>query len=332
MHKTGWLRALTLGSVLSWTLSGWASHDFYMVFTADPQLTWACAEGSLCQRLAGTVDEQGFLSNIWQSDSINKLVQQYGAEFKGVVVNGDLTAFGHSDEFKQYKKYFRDRIVAPLYEGLGNHDYSNNVDDCMENNCAHRMVTYMHEQILAMGDRIANYDFDVSKTYYHWPFLRKDYSGSLAYSFNIGKVHIVQLHNHPAYRREFTAWDFKHARKAHFHIKPSFDWLERDLKEARQQGMTIVVNMHDFKQHMNRQERERMKSLLVRYRVSAAFWGHYHANVGRTERDYPIPVFSCGSSPYNSYLLVHFHDNRLAEVQVIRSDYGAVTIQDHYLL
>lgn len=61
-------------------------------------------------------------------------------------MNGDLTDYGHPDEYQAYAEQFGRPFTAGirLYPGLGNHDYANNVDDCFLNHCADRMLTVIH--------------------------------------------------------------------------------------------------------------------------------------------------------------------------------------------
>jgi cytolysin (calcineurin-like family phosphatase) len=70
--------------------------------------------------------------------------------------------------------------------------------------------------------------------------LNKHYLGSLAYSKNIGEVHLVQLNNEPTYQVKISCAESDLVR----HIKQSLDWLENDLRIARAQGYAIIINMH----------------------------------------------------------------------------------------
>src|SRR5262249_3913914 len=128
--------------------------------------------------------------------SMQAIAAQVGpSNLKGVIINGDLTEYGHDWQFAKYREVY-DGLGLKTYPGLGNHDYKNNVNDCAENNCANRMVTYMNDYV--KGLKPASYDFRESNVHYEFPSLRKVYEGSLAYSWDIGNVHFVQLHNYPA--------------------------------------------------------------------------------------------------------------------------------------
>lgn len=75
----------------------------------------------------------------------------------GIIINGDLTSFGHKGELDLYKSYYpASGFKYQIYPGLGNHDYYNNVpsinhDNCDydafyypdHNRCAKEMIWYM---------------------------------------------------------------------------------------------------------------------------------------------------------------------------------------------
>ena len=84
-----------------------------------------------------------------------------------------------------------------VYPGLGNHDYQNNVNDCHENNCASRMTQFMIEYYYQHPKlHKSGYPGHFSlKKYYKFPANRIDFRGSMSYSWDIGDIHFVQLHN-----------------------------------------------------------------------------------------------------------------------------------------
>lgn len=279
---------------------------FSVLISSDPQYPWY--DGVLPPGL--TTDER-IKSNsdrqIRQKyESMNLLTQQRqdsGNPFQvqGVLINGDLTAFGHDWQKDEY-----DSTVALLtpkyYPGLGNHDYANNVDDSYNNNCASRMVDYMYGWLKA-NSGILNYDFS-ERSYYKFPELRTDYSGSLSYSFNIGNVHFVQLQNFPSYTDDWNSWNFGAARRDFYYIKPSFYWLRNDLAIARNRGDVIIVSLHDY--HDNFVEGvQDFNTIMQTYGVSAVFAGHIHPDCGLcgTIGGTSIPFFRSGSASYQDYLV-----------------------------
>ncbi len=67
----------------------------------------------------------------------------FRSDLKGLVINGDLTAYGHESEFNNYWELWQNPFKDIIYPGLGNHDYDHNVGNCFHNNCAKRMCAYI---------------------------------------------------------------------------------------------------------------------------------------------------------------------------------------------
>src|SRR6185295_6439152 len=103
--------------------------------------------------------------------------------------------------------------------------------------------------------RPASYDFKEAGQYYKFPELRNDYKGSLSYSWDIGDVHFVQLHNYPAYVASWNGWNAGAARREFFEITSSMDWLRNDMTKARNEGKKIILNMHDCGEHFYNEHR-----------------------------------------------------------------------------
>lgn len=98
------------------------------------------------------------VSNTAQRRSIYDLNRRLENKPKALIINGDLTDFGHTRElikFKVVANEFRSRtkinfpeifqeewmsLPLRLLVGLGNHDYENNIDDCTANRCANNML------------------------------------------------------------------------------------------------------------------------------------------------------------------------------------------------
>jgi len=237
--------------------------------------------------------------------SVNTLAGQLGGQkLRGIVVNGDLTEFGQAFELGKFKEVYNPgNLPATLYPGLGNHDYSNNVNDCAENNCANRMVLFLRDEI---RNRLKLTSFDFKETIgYQFPSIRNVYEGSLAYSWDINNVHFVQLNFFPGYN---TSWESyvssatpdgsPGARTFAFKIKSSMEWLRADLYKARRDGKAIILNFHDPSGHWAFTHVENGKTvgdahsypnfeaefnkLVSDYDVSAVFAAHIHGCVGRS--------------------------------------------------
>ncbi len=253
---------------------------------------------------------------------------------QGVVINGDLTAFWQhhddatTDEVRLFRQYYepaahyavREALQLPLFPGLGNHDYANNVGDCTgtiphysvnfgSNACAREAIDYMKTAVAC--DHVKNFPTGTVVSF------DRD---SLAYAFDIGKYRFVQMHNYPTYA------------KTEIGIKSATTWLKKVLDDAKAKGKHAVLAFHDPDEHW-RPTNADFTDALKGQDVVAVFAGHYHWIWGRYEArsaytgsvtvdGRKIPTFLSGSSEYNRFLLVEFGDDYFT-VGVINATTGA---------
>ncbi|MGJ8743656.1 RICIN domain-containing protein [Polaribacter sp.] len=304
-----------------------------MVFASDPQWAWTAKTDAGTTETEAEKEKEATTLNENHVKSMNSLISSL-KNVKGVIINGDLTAYGHSKEFEPFKKIYA-KLKAPMYLGLGNHDYGNNVDNTYENNSANRMVNYMVEHIKSNG--ATNSDYKVSSAY-QFPNVETTTTGSLSYSWDIGNIHFVQLQNYPIYTRSWSNYvSIGAAKRRTVKITSSLNWLATDLAKARNSGKIIVLNFHDSDEHwgdyydntkLNSLSNE-FKGLLSTYKVAAVFVGHYHSSLGkRTPPRRPstygtTPVFYCGSASQSKYLLVNFKGNKMSVEKVSSASGGA---------
>lgn len=289
--------------------------DFMMTISSDPQYPWSCGAAG------GSCDDTNIADrdNARQVASMNAILNNHGKDrVAGSIINGDLTAFGHDWQFEKYREFYEDDLKINNYAGLGNHDFENNVNDCWENNCATRMANYLVGQVESLN--VKRFDYRVSDSYYQFPAYRKDHNGSMAYSWDVGDVHFVQLNNHPLYSNSWNGWNFASALRDYFSINSALSWLRADLKDAANEGKKIILNFHDWNASAYNSE---FMQILKDYNVSAIFAGHIHSTIGKvsqyTDLHGPgkhLPVFRSGAAVYNDYLLVQFKNDQLIVKQV----------------
>jgi cytolysin (calcineurin-like family phosphatase) len=305
-----------------------------MIIMSDSQLYWRCARNSDCREILGIPqnaddkdiskadwERMGTLSNQWQTDSIKKTALEIDPNsFGGVIINGDLTAFGHDNEFNAYKSFY-ENLGLTVWPGLGNHDYANNVDDCFNNNCAIRMTKYLIDKVKRLN--IARFHFS-ERTYFSFPSFKIEYKGSLGYSWDIGDYHFVQMNNYPSYQRSFEGWDIANFRLEQVVIEDAISWLDEDLGNLALEK-PVVINMHDVGEHFNGDGLDRFKRVISKYNVVAIFAGHFHELAGFyyyfDTLGKKIPLFFSGSAEHNKYLKVDFSPQGL-DVQIIDSRLG----------
>jgi len=272
-----------------------------MVFASDPQYPWTEKSDSGEPESAADFEERSKWLVDSQFASIADFRRKHGTPSQvPLMINGDMTAFGHGWQRSYINSALKNYFGDDYLYGLGNHDYQNNVDDCFSNSCAAGSIVEFKEHHLGKVDEI---DLDITGG-----ALGRLYLGSLAYSKNIGEVHMVQLNNEPTYRARIS-----HAlNPTTFEITSSLDWLEKDLHTAWVQGYAIIIiNMHKPSDMQGGWEQEkRFRDMIARYEVTAIFAGHYHSDGGDTYSLNGVPMFISGSASQETYLIASFSEDR----------------------
>jgi hypothetical protein len=181
--------------------------------------------------------------------------------------------------------------------------------------------------------------------------------GSLAYSFDIGNFHFVQLQYRPDYHHDLPArtitgpvTTYEIDESPGFTVFSSYAWLKADLSAATAAGRFIVLNMHDaiandcaegegvMSWNPCNAERVPVKDdplflqAIANQNVVAVFAGHLHHRYGLADHvvsgDKRIPIFLSGSAEYEKFLLADFH-RKYFTVAVIDSSTGQpVLVED----
>ncbi|KAF7633469.1 Metallophos domain-containing protein, partial [Meloidogyne graminicola] len=241
-----------------------------------------------------------------------------------LVINGDLTNFGHSFQLELFKIEWLQTIQIPLLIGLGNHDYENNVNDCIGNNCADRMLRWFAEEY-APSMRTFFDEIDLERKTELW---RYEFEGSLAYTANIclnnnclGEecIYSIQLHNRPDYA---TLIKLPYG---HWQIRSSFNWLNNELNRITEllisKGKTssiVLINLHNNNDKVG----ERLKRTLENWnkfkkskQINLFFiilFAHIHQNHFvnyKCINKQLIPHIFVGSVPNNRFTLIKFKNN-----------------------
>lgn len=299
--------AVISGVLLALPGVGMAQTNFQVTVSSDPQYPWS--EDPAISEDEKIKQAKIMISSQYKSMTKLQVDMQQSVPVLAALVNGDLTAFGHDWQLSEYESLLGNNLQVPVFLGLGNHDYANNVDDCYENGCASRMVDFVWARVRKMNP--VSYDFKET-TYYEFPSLRAKYEGSLAYSFNIGRVHFVQLENYPTYERSWNGWNAGKARRDHYEIRSSMDWLENDVITARNNGDAVILNLHDYGNHFS--GNADFTRIINTYGVSGVFSGHIHSSIGYVGMIGNAYHFRSGSSTFKDYLLVEY---KLATSQMI---------------
>lgn len=206
------------------------------------------------------------------SDSIKKL--EYEKNFIFGIINGDITEFGRNQTRTSFDKVYSSNLKTRLLLGLGNHDYANNVNDCMDvDNLNFSKNACARNSFFDIISRMDTYSIFLDK--FSSDYNKNEQKGSGAYSWDMGDIHYVQLQNYPTYNVVLD-----HFAAQTIYVEKSLDWLENDLRNASARGKATILNYHDAYDHFVKEttsdERKRLEDMVKNYNVIAIFSGHSH--------------------------------------------------------
>ncbi|EJF78829.1 cyclic 3',5'-adenosine monophosphate phosphodiesterase [Candidatus Bartonella washoeensis] len=287
------------------------AKDYTAIIMADPQ-PWRLNSGDA----NGMSNREPWLKI---NEQVASVIKAHKAAFH--IVNGDLTEFGQQKNYDDYKNVYK-TLGAPVYEGLGNHDYANNVGNCTnpqefnfyKDACAISAVSRMVSEIKKYRSQLLHFNADVTESLV--PISRgniRSIRGSLSYSWDYGDVHYVQLHNYPSYTVRLIGQSME------VQINKSLDWLKNDLAAADARGKVTIINFHDaraasidgesfFIRKKNAKDLSVFKSIITSHNVKAIFVGHTHyQSYCRAKNDKVfgnIPVYTAGALFNGDYYLI----------------------------
>ncbi|MEJ9209539.1 RICIN domain-containing protein, partial [Paenibacillus larvae] len=289
-------------------------NDISLVITSDPQYPWTPkmddGDNSESDSETRSVSERLIREQYQDINSYTNSVPN-----SSVLINGDITAFGHGWQRDKMKNLLS-TLNKKYYYGLGNHDIENNKNDCAMDECFR--ASMQDYQIHVDGHKLPKSQVDFEKKEYMTVLW---YEGSFYYTVDFGGIYSIQLNNFPTMTASCGMNGYG---KPGYTMEPNLDWLEQKLKFASQSGKIIIVNVHkpdDWKGGPN----ERFKKLLKDYDVAAVFCGHYHKQCGRKYQysDYfgDVPVFLSGSASQRTYLIL--------ELSIYRKEINIYSVRDN---
>lgn len=282
------------------------ASSFTVAVLSDTQLPWdeTSPQATSGRGNATTVLNNSRAFNLALVQSVNALqnsLQGSAAPLEFTVINGDLTAYFHPEQVSEFRAFYDKAfpwaypnvLQSPVFLGLGNHDYQNNLGSCQSfswdtDRCAKNAINLIRGSVFAgympnmPANTIESYD-----------------AGSLAYSWNRGRYHFVQLHNAPNYTIERLG------------IGTPIEWLRSDLARAKSRGQSIIINMH--KPVLN----EEFLKAIDEHPVVAIFAGDLHSGIGKftdakTPSGQKVPLFLSGSADHQTFLKVSFDANKVS--------------------
>ncbi|MBX4335257.1 metallophosphoesterase [Bartonella raoultii] len=294
-----------------WYVKRKTPKNYNIVIAADPQ-AWRLVSG----------DPNAYSNRkpwLKTNRKVASALESHAAAF--YIVNGDLTEFGRLQTYQDYANVYKS-MPYPVYEGLGNHDYANNVRDCMilisnlsKDACAISAVKRMLTEMNKYSNSLSQFNQHVS-SYQTMRFKRAHLfiTGSLSYSWDYGDIHYVQLHNYPTYTAHLSD------NHTTVRITEALEWLKKDLEAADKRGKVTILNFHDgrpyfpdgdshFLHPQNMKSLAAFKSLITSHNVKAIFVGHEHYHAYCRAQDDKvfgnIPLYTAGALFRGDYYLVH---------------------------
>lgn len=275
------------------------------VITSDPQYPWTLntdlgiseSDSDKKANSEALIRDQYTSINNYVSDSKSRAV---------VLVNGDLTAFGHGSERSKIAELLN-TLNSPWRWGLGNHDIQNNYLDTANNGAATDMMRMFIEHYNSLTLENKSWDVAIVNGSNH-----VDYTGSFNYSWDEGDFHFMQLNNFPG----MTGYDFNKTiittdkRKVYMRWDSNLTWIKKSLAGAINRGKFVIINVHKPDQWPT-EALNAMKNIFSEYKnhIKAIFSGHYHGRCGY-QANYTqtmggnIPVFLSGSASRRTYLIM----------------------------
>ncbi|MCS0038326.1 ricin-type beta-trefoil lectin domain protein [Vibrio alginolyticus] len=269
------------------------------LITSDPQLT--C--GINCS-----------LSNEQSRDNVFSQYRMFSKNYPhvdAVIINGDLTEFGHNREWKDFESAIS-KLNVPYYYGLGNHDIFNNFNDCWENNCTIRSFLKLYDHVKSKNNLLS---FDVVYSHgYQFPEILTTLEGSFSYSIDFGDIIMIQMNDflhdvNPLLINQYLSGALGNGfqrYKISRYQDAEYNWLENQLYNARKENKIIIFN-----QHRKNADAGNLYHILDKYDIKLKFSGHYHYNLGKSSTGF----YESGSSARGDYLKLDIDvGNRVAKI------------------
>lgn len=268
------------------------NRDFTVIIASDPQLPW-CSGDSKSDMDCAIKENWRVVQSMHNVESLTWVIgeEERVAKPIGVHITGDLMAYAHENQIQEYRRIWETRasedpnknIKMVVWPGLGNHDYSNNLNACFfldeevtwagyggVSSCAQRAIAYIRSAVGKChgkdGTKTVVPNFGGYVDHYH-----KD---SAAYAVKYGKIRFVHLHNYPTFRRqELTG------------VASTLGFLKDEVEQAEKTGDYLVLMIHDignkFSSNYNVDRVNYFLEITEGARILAMFAGHWHSSGGQ---------------------------------------------------
>ncbi|MFJ4389891.1 hypothetical protein [Pseudomonas soli] len=260
-----------------------------------------------------------------------------------VLVNGDITEYGDKKEGPgdSFLTVMKDDVFSILGNkdniliGLGNHGYDNNVNNTADNGAAGGMLEWFPkakpETWLPEDQNPGDKKSDDNDNNFDWRHNFYDgWTGDIwypfsSYSYAVEKkdpsvpgttYRFIQLNNYPEYARHFETGFFVGDEHI-YNVKPSTEWLAKQLKRAGEKKQIVIVSMHQNLMS------DSIRALLESANVTLVCVGHTHGLSGRIGGTPELPIVNSGASFKSQYLIAEAEGQSLKIFGVLNNDHGS---------
>ncbi|QED60173.1 hemagglutinin [Enterococcus durans] len=289
-------------NVFATTQSNSASGTYSFVVTSDPQYPWTNNTDNGISESEDTKKRRSLDLIRNQYNSINDYANST-RNTRMTIINGDITAFGHSDEWQTMKQEMR-RLNTRVTFGLGNHDIENNYGETWMNRAWERSYQNMYDAIGSVPNLLARHAW--REDY----FLTTKFAGSLSYAFRLGNFRVIQAQNYPT-------MDLHTSGSLKYSLTNGVNWIQNQLEQAYRAQEPVILNIHkpdSWTKNTSGSFRRMMEKYYDNGTLKAVFAGHFHKNLGKhtSAKNFgKVPVYYSGSASQKSYLINEVRNNAL---------------------
>lgn len=220
-------------------------------------------------------------------NAIDDFAKDKGAQFLGMIINGDITEYGHPGERSVMDDFFNN-VSFNIWYGLGNHDYGYE-KDCWMERCNTGPLQSLVDDVISKHDNIIASDYLI-KDINEFPTIVRHFKGSFAYSFRLAGIRFIQLNSSDQYNFKIRdVFDASIARDVELDIQPSLAFAKKQLEAAYEAGEPSILLSH-YSHLSNFTEGHAARNL-----ASAHFFGHWHGDPRQV-------IEACGSLTYDRFL------------------------------
>lgn len=305
--------------VFATTQSNGSTGNYSFVVTSDPQFPWTDKTDNGISESESEKKSRSLQLIRNQYNSINNYTNST-RNTRMTIINGDITAYGHSDEWTTMKQEMQ-RLNTRVTFGLGDHDIENNFGGTWMNQAWERSYKNMYDALGSVPNILGSHAW--REDY----FLTTKFAGSLSYSFRLGNFRVIQAQNYPTMNLH-TSGLLKYS------LTGGVNWIQNQLEQAHRNNEPVLLNVHkpdSWSNNIPGYFRQMMEKYYDNGTLKAVFVGHHHKNLGKhasTTNFGKVPIYFSGSASQQTYLINEVRNNALFIYSVQQNNWSNKKLVD----